>query len=132
MIEKKCWIIHSSHIKSCNEKAIIKNIYAYRDDILAHVEHTSNKELRCVKSNLITFVDNTTSKRKIWKKNRFCDMNFNSIEKKNKLDKKPISVIDCFSDESTLSSKSDIDKVANIHRKKRWIEHFKEKSKRWW
>ena len=32
-------------------------------------------------------------------------MNFNSIEKNNELNKKPISVIDCFSDESTLFSK---------------------------
>ena len=59
-------------------------------------------------------------------------MNFNSIEKNNKLDKKLISVIDCFSHESILSSKFYIDEVANIHNKKRLIEYFKEKSKRWW
>ena len=57
-------------------------------------------------------------------------MNFNSIEKNNKLDKKLISVIDCFSHESILSSKFYIDEVANIHNKKRLIEYFKEKSKR--
>ena len=89
----------------------------YVNDIL-HVEQISNKEPSYVKSNLITFVDKTTSKRKRLKTNRFCDMNFNSIEKNNKLKKKKNSVIDCFSDESTLSSKSDIDEVANIHSKK--------------
>ena len=42
-------------------------------------------------------------------------MNFNSIEKNEKVDKKPISVIDCFFYESTLSSKSDKFEVANLH-----------------
>ena len=64
LIEKKCWIIHSSHINSCNEKAISNNIYAYGDDILVHVEQTPNKELRCVNSNLITFVDKQLRKGK--------------------------------------------------------------------
>ena len=45
-------------------------------------------------------------------------MNFSSIEKNNKLEKKTISVIDCLSNESTLSSKSDIYEVTNIHSKK--------------
>ena len=111
------------------KKLSVKNIYAYGDDILVHVEQRSNKELRCVNSNLITFVDKTTSKMIRLKINHFCDMNFNSIEKNNKLDKKLISVIDCFSGESILSSKFYIDEVANIHNKKRLIEYFKEKSK---
>ena len=66
----------------------------------------------------MTFINKTTSKRKRLKTNRFCDMNLNSIEKNNKLEKKQITVIDCFSDESILSPKSDIDKVANIYSKK--------------
>ena len=45
-------------------------------------------------------------------------MNFSSIEKNNKLEKKTISVIDCLSNESTLSSKSDIDEITNIYSKK--------------
>ena len=45
-------------------------------------------------------------------------MNLNFIEKNNKLEKKKI-MLSFFSDESTLSSKSDIDEVANIHSKKR-------------
>ena len=45
-------------------------------------------------------------------------MNFSSIKKNNKLEKKTISVIDCLSNESTLSSKSDIDEVTTIHSKK--------------
>ena len=43
LIEKKCWIIHSSHINSCSEKSIIKTIYSYGDDVLPHVEQTLNK-----------------------------------------------------------------------------------------
>ena len=54
-------------------------------------------------------------------------MNFNSIEKNNKLKKKKNSVIDCFSDESTLSSKSDIDEVANIHSKKNELNILKKR-----
>ena len=34
LIEKKCWIVHSSHINSCNETAIIKRFYLYGDDII--------------------------------------------------------------------------------------------------
>ena len=94
---------------------------------MKYVEQISNKEPSYVKSNLITFVDKTTSKRKRLKTIRFCDMNFNSIEKNNKLNKKPISVIDCFSDESILFSKFDIDEVANIQSKKRWIKHYEER-----
>ena len=86
MIEKKCWIIHSSHMNSCNEKAILNFFYSYGDGILAHVKQISNKELSYVKSNLITLVDKTTTKRKIIKINRYCDINFNSIEKNNKLE----------------------------------------------
>ena len=41
-----------------------------------------------------------------------------NIEKNNKLEKKKITVIGYFSDESTLSSNSDIDEVINIHSKK--------------
>ena len=66
-------------------------------------------------------------KGKDWKQSVFCDMNFNSIEKNNELNKKPISVIDCFSDESILFSKFDIDEVANIQSKKRWIKHYEER-----
>ena len=63
LIEKKCWIVHSSHINSCNETAIIKCFYSYEDDILAHVEQIFNKVLRYVKSDLITLVDKTITKR---------------------------------------------------------------------
>ena len=45
-------------------------------------------------------------------------MNLNFIEKNNKLEKKKI-MLSFFSDESTLSSNSDIDEVINIHSKKR-------------
>ena len=44
-------------------------------------------------------------------------MNFNYIEKNNKLEKNN-SIIDCLSNESTLSSKSDIDEITNIYSKK--------------
>ena len=40
---KKNWIIHSSHVDSCNETAIIKCCYSYEDDIFAHVEQISIK-----------------------------------------------------------------------------------------
>ena len=55
--EKKCWIILSYHLNSCNETAIIKCFYSYEDNILAHVEQVSNKLLMYVKINLITLVD---------------------------------------------------------------------------
>ena len=58
-------------------------------------------------------------------------MNLNFIEKNNKLEKKKI-MLSFFSDESTLSSKSDIDEVADTHSDKKWIEDFKEESKYWW
>ena len=99
---------------------------------MAHVKQISNKELSYVKSNLITLVDKTVTKRKRLKTKRYCDINFNSIEKKNKLEKKAITVVNWFSDESTLSSKSDIDEVADTHSDKKWIEDFKEESKYWW
>ena len=68
LIEKKCWIIHSSHVNSCNETAILKYFYSYGDDILAHVEKISNKVLSYIKSNLITLVDKTiTNKIKVKK-----------------------------------------------------------------
>ena len=40
-------------------------------------------------------------------------------KKKNKLEKENITVINCLSDESTLTSKSDIDEVPNIHSDKK-------------
>ena len=39
LIEKKCWIIHSSHINSCNEKAIL-NFFILMEMVFWH---TSNK-----------------------------------------------------------------------------------------
>ena len=51
-------------------------------------------------------------------------MTLTTILKKNKLEKENITVINCISNEITLSSKSDIDKVANIHSDKK-IKHFK-------
>ena len=119
LLENKCWIIHSSRFYSCNEKAILKCFYSYGDNTLAHVEQISNKELNYDKSNLITLVDKTITKRKILKIKRYCDINFNSIEKTNKLEKRKTTVIDFFSDESKLSSKSDINEAANIHSDKK-------------
>ena len=46
-------------------------------------------------------------------------MTLTTILKKNKLEKENITVINCISNEITLSSKSDIDKVANIHSDKK-------------
>ena len=98
LIEKKCWIIHSSRVNFCNETAILKCIYSYGDDILAHVEQISNKVLSYVKSNLITLVDKTITKRIRVKTKRHCDINYNSIEIKNKLEEEKITIINCFSD----------------------------------
>ena len=64
---------------------------------MSNVEQTSNNGLKYVKSNLMTFVDKTTSKGKRSKTKRFCDMNSNHIEKKIKSVKKIISIISCFS-----------------------------------
>ena len=84
--EKKCWIILSYHLNSCNETAIIKCFYSYEDNILAHVEQISNKVLSYVKSNLRTLVDNTITKRIRVQTKRYSDINYNS-EKKTKLEK---------------------------------------------
>ena len=66
------------------------------------------------------------------KTKQYREINFNSIEKKNKLEKENITVINCLSDESTLTSKSDIDEVPNIHSDKKWIKNFKEEIVYWW
>ena len=95
LIEKNYWIIHSFHVNSCNETAIINFFYSYGDDILAHVEQISNKVLSYVKSNLITLVDKTITKRIRVQTKRYCEINYNS-EKKNKLEKEKITVIKCF------------------------------------
>ena len=66
-----------------------------------------------VKSNLITLVDKTISKRIRVQTQRYSDINFNS-QKKTKLEKEMIPVIDHLSDQSTLSSKFDVDEDTNI------------------
>ena len=82
--------------------------------MLTHGEQISNKVLSYVKSNLITLIGKTVTKRIRVQTQRYSDINYDS-EKKTKLEKENITVINCFSDESTLSSKSDIDEVTNIH-----------------
>ena len=86
--------------------------YSYRGDILAHVEQVSDKLLMHVKSNLITLVDKTISKRIRVQTQRYSDINFNP--KKNKLEMEIIHVINCFSDDTTLSSKSNVDENTNV------------------
>ena len=66
-----------------------------------------------VKINLITLVDKTISKKIRVHTQRYSDINFNS-QKKTKLEKEIIPVINFFSDKSTLSSKSDVDEDTNI------------------
>ena len=67
-----------------------------------------------VKYKLITLVDKTIFKRIRAQTQRYSDINFNS-QKQIKLEKEIIPVINCFfSDESTLSSKSDADEDTNI------------------
>ena len=66
-----------------------------------------------VNSNLITLVDKTISKRIRVHTQRYSDINFNS-KKKTKLEKEMIPVIDHLSDQSTLSSKFDVDEDTNI------------------
>ena len=66
-----------------------------------------------VKYKLITLVDKTIFKRIRVQTQRYSDINFNS-QKKIKLEKERIPVINCFSDESTLSSKSDVNEDTNI------------------
>ena len=112
MIEKG-WILHSYNLNSCNKTAIIKCFHSCGDDILTYVEQISNKVWSYVKSNLITFVDKTITKSIRIQTRRYSDINYNS-EKKTKLEKEKITVINYFSDESTLSSKSDIDEDTNI------------------
>ena len=53
------------------KKVIIKNIDSYVNDILAHVEQTSNKDLSYVKSNLKPLLIKQLRKRKRLKTNRF-------------------------------------------------------------
>ena len=114
MIEKKCWIIHSSHVNSCNETAILKYFYSYGDDILAHVEKISNKVLSYIKSNLITLVDKTiTNKIKVKKTVLWHWLQF--YRKEKQVGKGGNYCYQFFSDENTWSSKSDIDEVTNIH-----------------
>ena len=98
LIKKKCWIIHSSRVNFCNETAILKCMYSYGDDMLTHVEQISKKVLSYVKSNLITLVDKTITKRIRVKTERHCDINYNSIEIKIKLEEEKITIINCFSD----------------------------------
>ena len=95
LIENKFWIIHSNHLNSCNETAIIKCFCSYGDDILTNVEQVFNKLLMYVKSNLITLVDKTIFKRIRVQTQRYSDINFNS-QKKIKLEKEIIPVINFF------------------------------------
>ena len=76
-----------------------------------------------VKGTLITLVDRIITKRIRVQTKPYCDINHNS-KKKNKLENEKNTVINCFSDESTLSSKADIDEVTNVHCDKNMNQTF--------
>ena len=76
--------------------------------MLAHAEGVMNKMLMYVNCNSITLVDKSTSKRTRIKTKRYCDINYNSPQKKTKLGKKIVPIIECLSDDSPVTSESEV------------------------